>query len=73
MQPSVLPCWLTQLLFLFYADIRQEQLETVVPKQEGALVLIVAGKYKGQVNYISFLLHLSSVLNLSYLLDPNLF
>lgn len=32
----------------YYSDVHQSQLETVVPQEEGARVLVVQGQYKGQ-------------------------
>lgn len=33
----------------FFTGLAQSQLETVIPKSEGAFVLVVSGKYRGQV------------------------
>lgn len=35
--------------------LAQTQLETVIPKSEGAFVLVVSGKYRGQVRNRSYL------------------
>ena len=32
----------------YYSNVHQHQLETVVPQDEGARVLVIQGKYKGQ-------------------------
>ena len=32
----------------YYSDVHQNQLETIVPQEEGARVLVVQGRYKGQ-------------------------
>jgi len=41
-------------LCIYFADLRQKDLETLIPKVKGAYVCIVSGKYKGKVGFQLF-------------------
>lgn len=45
-------------IFLFLVlDVRQKDLETVIPKSKGAYVMVIGGKYQGQVSNL-FCVHI---------------
>lgn len=49
------PILLIKQIIPSLTGLAQSQLETVIPKSEGAFVLVVSGKYRGQVRNRSYL------------------